>query len=247
MKTLLALFAALISLTTLAQGVPDWDIIEGKVKDPASQYYYPTLMARYKNSDTTLTQSDYYYLYYGYSLEKEYKPLLKTNYSDSLSMIFASRLTPQGDEMQRIVRYCNAILSVEPFNLRDLNVLAFAYQNLGQKELAAQQMHKVAMLVEAIKSTGDGLTEDKPWWIIYKESAEDILNIMEAEPGRRIIINNQVEFIACRKTPSKQTKGYYFNYSEIYKRKPDYLEEAGRPKRKLEVNPDKSKKYELAQ
>lgn len=245
MKLLLAITTLFFTLSSYSQGVPDYDLIENRIKDPLSQYYYPKLMDRYRGSDTTLTESDYYYLYYGYSSQSDYKPLLKTNYADSLDRIFASRVAVTGDVFSKIERYCNAILLIEPFSLRVLNVLAFAYQNMGYRDKAALQMFKVEMLVRAIKSTGTGLTEESPWWITYRESAEDLLNLMDAEPGRQIIITSQIEFVSCSKTTDKRIKGYYFNYSEIYRRAADYLKDADKPKRKLEINPIKPKKYEL--
>lgn len=243
------LFLLLISLfsvvSSVAQTAPDMDRVVSEITNTGSQYYYPRLMARYQKNDTTLTLTDYHYLYYGYPEQPDYRPLLSTNYVDSLSMVFSSRKIATGDEFSKIERYCKAILSVEPFNLRDINVLAYAYQHIGYKDKAAEQMYKLKKIAQTIRATGTGLTQESPWWIIYQDHAPDLLNLMDAEPSRCLIVNSTIEFYSCAKTPEKKIKGYYFNYSEIYKRKPTYLEGIDKPKRKLNIKPKTNEKYEL--
>lgn len=245
MRVIFSLIAIFAALNTFSQNAPDFDKIDYEITNPSSQYYYPNLMARYQRNDTTLTQDDYYHLYFGYPTQENYRPLAKTNYVDSLNMIFSSRRAATGDEFSKIERYCKAILSVEPFNLRDINMLAYSYQEIGYVDKAIEQMYKLNKIANVIKSTGNGLTEKTPWWVIYQEHAEDILNLMNAEPGRTLIMSKEVEFIACGKTPEKQIKGYYFNYSEVYKGNPDYLKELSKPKRKLDIKPKTNDKYEL--
>lgn len=250
--TFLLLATLLLILSVNAQEnkqykIPNFELIEQDIANPSSPYYYPALMDRYARNDTTMTFDDFYHLYYGYPTQENYKPLVETNYVDSINMIFSARTLPRGDEFTRIIKYCKAILSVEPFNLRDLNVLAYAYQSAGLKKEAAVEMFKLRMIEQVIKSTGEGLTEQSPWWIIYKNHAEDLMNLMSMEPGRVIIMSSSVEFIASKKSNDKKIKGYYFNYSEIYKRKPDYIKDADKTKRRLDINPNKpATKYELS-
>lgn len=245
MKLLFSLCALFVVVGASAQQVPDFEKIASETTNPGSEFYYPRLMERYQKNDTTLTEQQYYYLYYGYPEHDNYRPLVKTNYADSLSMVFSNRRAATGDEFSKIERYCKAILTVEPFNLRDINVLAYAYQHIGYKDKAKEQMYKLDILTKVIKSTGTGLTEESPWWITYQEHAEDLLNLMDANPGRCIITSSTIEFFQCANTPEKKIKGYYFNYSEIYKRKPDYLKEATKQKRKLNIKPKTNDKYEL--
>lgn len=253
MKYLFLLFATLILTMNLnAQEkkqykVPDFELIEQEISSAASKYYYPALMDRYSRNDTTLTFDDFYYLYYGYTFQPNYKPLVETNYVDSINMIFSARTAARGDEFTRIIKYCKAILSVEPFNLRDINVLAYAYQSAGYKNEAADQLFKLRMVEQVIKSTGEGYSESSPWWIIYRNHAEDIMNMMKMEPGRVIIMSSSVEFIACKNASKTKIKGCYFNYSELYKRKPDYIQDADKPKRHIDINPNRpATKYELS-
>lgn len=223
---------------------PDYDSIAASVSDPTSTYYYPMLFNRYERGDTTLTVEDFRHLYYGYPTQSTYRPLLANPLSDSLLYTFGRKTNPTPEEFRRMERYARGVLADEPFSLRDLNVLAFIYQKLDEPELAARQMFKIKMIMEAIKSTGTGLSEKSPWYIIYMKDAEDVLSLLRASFTRLIIITRQVEFAPVSNMPTKGLKGFYFNFSEVYKRRPDYLDEV-KVKRKFEINPRYNPKSKL--
>lgn len=215
-------------------GAPDYEQIFQEVADANSGRYYPDLLRRYQLGDTTLTLEDFRYLYYGYPEQAGYKPLMQSAYADSLERAFSRKTSPTSEDYRRIVRYAGNILQEEPFSMRDMNVLAFAYQMLEEPELAARQMRKIQGVLDAIMSTGEGLKEESPWYITYVRDGEDVLNILRARYTRMLIISSTVGFIPVSNMPDKKQKGYYFDYSQVYKRRPDYLKGV---KRKLQVNP----------
>lgn len=240
-KKLVLSLVALCSLTLsgMAQA-PDYTAIKDSTEDISSRFYYPLLMDRYRLADTTLTSEDYRYLYYGYPESANYRPLLQNSYSDSLSMAFGTRTAPTAQTYYRVIRLCKVILEQEPFNLRDMNALAFAYSQLGDTLQALKTMRQIEMVVGAIKSTGSGESEQSPWYITYYNHAEDILNMMEVAYRRPIILTRTIEMFPVDKMAQKmKVKGYYFDFAPIYFKRPDYLEDPDvkTPKRKLEFNP----------
>lgn len=225
------------TLVSAAQ-TPDYKAIKDSINNTHSQYYYPLLMGRYQLADTTLTASDYHYLYYGYPEMDLYRPLLQNSYTDSLSMAFGTRATPSMHTYERIIFLCKGILQQEPFNLRDMNALAFAYSQIGDTVMAQKVMRQIEMVIKTIKNSGTGLTEQSPWYITYYNHAEDIMNLLGASFRRPIIMTRTVEFFPIEKVlGNKKMKGYYFDFAPVYFRRPDYLDEVDKPKRKLEVNP----------
>lgn len=222
---------------SLTVSAPDYEKIAAEVADMASPYYYPRLMGRYEKGDTTLTLDDFRHLYYGYPEQPGYKPLLCSPYADSLDRAFGKKTRLEADDYRRVAGFAREILKEEPFSMRDLNVLAFAYQMLDEPERAAVQMFKIRGIMEAIRSTGTGLKEESPWYVIYMRDAEDVLNLIGARFTKFIILTRSVEYAPVYNMPDKKNKGYYFDYSEVYKRRPDYLDELPKQKRKFEVNP----------
>ncbi|MEG1371942.1 MAG: DUF4919 domain-containing protein [Mucinivorans sp.] len=236
----LTLALSVFTLSGVAQS-PDYNAIRDTVSNSSSKYYYPLLIGRYRLSDTTLTASDYHYLYYGYPEQGAYRPLLINSFSDSLSMAFGTRVTPTAETFYRIIHLCKVILEQEPFNLRDLNALAFAYSQLGDTAKASRVLRQMDMIVATIKASGSGKTEQSPWYISYYNHAEDILNLMNVPTRRPIILSREVELFPVdrTKTSDRSVKGYYFNFAPIYFHRPDYFEDPDviKPKRKMEINP----------
>lgn len=246
-KLFLSLLGAMFFLPLFAQNEaeensrkiyvkPDYDRIALEIADPTSPYYYPVLYDRYRKGDTTLTVNDFRYLYYGYPEQDNYRPLLYNTYADSLDRVFRRRIEPTPEDYRRVVYYAEKILQEQPFSMRDLNALAFAYQKLDEPELAARQFFKLRGVYDAIRTTGDGLSEKNPMFIVYLKDWEDVLNLMNARFTRSVVVSSTVLYVAVSNMPVKRNKGYYFDYGEVYKRKPDYLEDI-KKQRKLEINP----------
>ena len=74
-SVVLAAMLSLSAVVTQAQTAPDNKDIFEQTLNSESPYYYPTLMMRYLAEDTTLSEKDYYYLYYGYAYSDQYSPL----------------------------------------------------------------------------------------------------------------------------------------------------------------------------
>lgn len=225
------------TVDSLRSEAPRYEVIWAETANPASPYYYPTLMSRYERGDTTLTLEDFRHLYYGYPEQPGYKPLLNSPYADSLQNIFGQKTALEADDYRRMVEFAWALLREEPFSMRDLNVLAFAYQMLDEPERAEAQMFKIQGIYAAIRSTGSGLREESPWYVIYMRDAEDVLNLLGAQYNKFIVLSRTVEYAPVYNMPNKRDKGYYFDYSEVYRRRPDYLDAVPKPKRRMEVNP----------
>lgn len=221
--------------STKAQQAPDMVAIKDSIANPASRFYYPDLMARYQQMDSTLTLDDYHYLYYGYGEQVSYMPLIDNTAETELSQLLSGRSTPKVEHYFRAIALCKAILEIEPFNLRDINALSFIYTQIGHTDKSEQLIKRLRMIAQTIMATGTGLKEESPWWIIYFDHATDLLNMYNFAQQQPIIVSRTVEFIPVSNMAQKGDKGYYFNFSEIYARKPDYLEGVQKPKRKMNL------------
>ncbi len=229
------------------QTPPDMEAIRNSVSDPASPYYYDRLFQRYEAMDTTLNFEEYYHLYYGYAEQVQYMPLLDNSARKELETIMSGRVNPTKEDYVKAIDLATAILRVEPFNMRDINALAYLYAITGREQIAQRLMARVNIIAEVITSTGTGLTGDEAWWITYFAHAQDIINLRGlTQQGVPIVLSATVEFIPTAKQQGKPDKGYYFNYSIIYEREPDYLENFDNPKREMNFNPmENTPRYKL--
>lgn len=234
-----ASFCTVLARQPLTKGAGvDWAKVEMEVSNSISPYYYPSLMERYAVGDTSLTFDDYYHLYYGFPSQPAYKPLMPNTTSDSLLNLFSRRTSPTYDTYEKAAILATDILAREPFNLRDINVLAYVLNKLGRSEAAAREMRKITMLDKVIRSTGSGLTKESPWFIIHLSHADDMVALMNLNLAKTIVVDAEVEFLQVQFMPDelRQYKGFYFNFAEVYRRRPDYLDNVPKPKRRMEIN-----------
>lgn len=215
--------------------VPDNEAVERAVIDPQSPYYYPNLRLRYEQGDTTLTAEDYHYLYYGFAFQPEYRPLEPNRAADSVTMVIerarGTEFTP--GQLQELITYSRRALEREPFSLRHLNYLSYAYGEAGDTLKAVEYAYKTQGVLNTIQASGTGLTEDSPWHVLFKDDPVDIINAMDLGHSRRIVVSRSVEYVSLLVRDGR-TKGYYFDYSRLYWKKP---EERYKTRRRMEVNP----------
>lgn len=225
MKRLLIAFMLIVPFIALAK-IPDEEDIKRKIFDPESKYYYTNLMMRYNNLER-LNDEEYHYLYYGYAYHELYKPTASNPSADELYASLAGLNTENPDQQQveEILTYCNRALEHDPFNPTMLNLLVFAYGTLGDKAKEQAYFYHLQGIMETIKTSGDGRSEKYPMHILMFSHAIDVVTSMGLETRRPRIISRTVEIVPLavpHEVPDgKKIRGYYFDYSRIYRNRPD--------------------------
>ena len=131
-SVVLAAMLSLSAVVTQAQTAPDNKDIFEQTLNSESPYYYPTLMMRYLAGDTTLSEKDYYYLYYGYAYSDQYSPLAPIPSEDqTLMALEAANASPTEANMREIIKYATETLKHDPFSPSNLNFLVYAYGAIG--------------------------------------------------------------------------------------------------------------------
>lgn len=223
MKKLLILLLALPIMATAKTPVND-DVF-AQISNAESRFYYPNLMLRYATVGQTLTAEDYHYLYYGYAYQEDYKPLDSNEALDKLYMIAAVIDTdfPKTEDMERMIAAGTEALKRDPFSPKVLNLMAFAYGALGDKANEKSYYDRTNGIIEAIASSGDGLSEKTPKHILMFDHAIDVLSAQDFNSTKGRIISRTVEFVpllAPQTINGKKVKGFYFDYSRVYWNKP---------------------------
>ena len=177
------MFAGVLSAAaqqdTVRTQAPDNDAILRETINSASPYYYPTLFTRYLTGDTTLTDTDYRYLYYGFVWRPEYKPFETPAARDKILQIL------EADSLNERINY-----------------------------------YRLQGVLNAIKSSGTGLSEESPWHIIYFSHVRDFLASENIICGKERVISRTVAYTPLL-VKEKGVKGYYFDFGRIYWQRPD--------------------------
>lgn len=222
------LLVVALPVATMAQEddkvrVPDEEDILRQTLSTSSPYYYTNLLLKYHNGSEKLTADEYFYLYYGYLYQEDYRPFSKNEALDEMLMLMSSIDTskPSVSQLEAIIERGVEALDIDPFNPKVLNILAFAYGALGDSRREQLYYDHLNNILATIESTGTGLKEGSPWHVLMFSHAYDLLAAKGYQYGEGKIISRTVEFVPVVKRASEKTKGFYFDYSRVYRNKPD--------------------------
>ena len=203
--------------------VPYEEDILKQTLSTSSPYYYTNLMLKYKLGTEEMTDMEYYYLYYGYVYQESYRPFADNKALDEMMNVMSgiNPSHPTVAQLEAVIELATASMEIDPFNPKVLNILAFAYGALDDPQREQQYYNHLNGILRAIELSGTGLKEESPWHILMFSHAYDLLaaegyNYLEAR-----IISRSVEYIPLKAKMADGTKGFYFDYSRIYSRKPD--------------------------
>jgi hypothetical protein len=218
MKKLLLIFSSLICCYALAQKPkiekPDYKRIFSATTDKDSKSFYPVLLDRYNKFDTSLTNEEFRLLYFGFLFQAEYSPYPNSVYNDSLGKVFKKESLSYTD-YETLIKYEKLVLKEFPFNLRDLNVLANSYQNIGDIDTASFIAFRLTKLIHTILSTGNGEKEKTAWHVISVGNEYDILSILGYEfGGEQFLTKKGCDFLKVSKNKDGK-KGFYFDVNKL--------------------------------
>ncbi len=224
--TLAVVTIVALSMFRVGAAVPIEDDVIRKTTNSTSENYLPNLMLRFMEGDTTLTKSNYHYLYYGYAYSEDYKPLATNPYMDKF-LLLASSLdadNPDPITLRDLIMTGRDALKSDPFNLKVWNMIAYGYGALGDRVRERDAYNKVERIIETIKASGDGLKERSPRHILMFDHALDLMAADNLLHGKAMVISRTVEyvpFISPQMIAGEKVKGLYYDFGRVYWNKPD--------------------------
>lgn len=201
-----------------ALGKPDLEAIRAASIDEHSQFYYPTLVRAFLRNDTTMTNVEYQYLYYGTLFQEDFDPYrkpLNPEQLEALAPVLAkSELTPA--ERQSVLDYAVEAVENDPMSLRQINNRIFAYEQKGSLNLAKIWQNKLNHLLLVIAASGTGADKDNAWIVVAPQHEYDFLNLKGIKATQHRFEPPYYDYIEVEHA-DKQAAGYYFNIEELLK------------------------------
>ena len=219
MKQVLLVLTLLFSLSSLhAQEfnftAPNYDLIATTISDSTSSYYYPKLYSRLLQYDTTLNVEEYKILYFGYTLQPEYEPYWRSPYEDKLAKYYQMETLNEHDQ-DSLVFYALKSISINPFDLRQLNSLAYAYHLKGDEETSSKISQRFQGIIAAIVTSGDGLTCQSAFHVISTGHEYVILDMFQLQFVSQLLTADFCDLLRVKKD-QRGIDGIYFNIRRIW-------------------------------
>jgi len=209
------------SIETPASEAPNYQQIRPQISSSRSTSYYPLLMERYIQCDSTITLEDYRNLYFGFALQEDYIPYQKENASAlEVRAQLAEKHAVIEDYSTALAKAKEALLD-NPFDLPALSVIPICYHQMGDTENFHLWDLKLHGILDAIGSSGDGESPETAFHVINIEHEYEILNRLGLELERVEVVNSETDFVRI-KSNNDTIPGIYFNFgacSRVYNHK----------------------------
>ena len=197
---------------------PDFVTIKSVTLNPESQYYYPKLLKAFLSNDTTMTQEDYHYLYYGSMFQEDYNPYRPNPFAEELKAtepLYFRHGTLSRSEKTQIQKLAEKSLSNNPLNLRQLSYIVYAYEESGKQNLAKIWRNKLDNLLLTISYSGTGADREHAFVIVDPAHEFDFFNLSGATVEEQIFEEPYYERVTIRLPGSTDTKQYWFDLHHI--------------------------------
>ncbi|WP_426484428.1 DUF4919 domain-containing protein [Flavobacterium sp. 2] len=191
---------------------PDYKQIEKEIQDKKSVFYYPKLMDRLAKNDTLMTQDDFRYLYFGYVFQPKYNAFWRSPDEIKLREYYNKEKLETAD-YNEIIKLANHTLTDFPFDLKQLNYLAYIYHLKGDDEAAKITSYKFHNIMNAILSSGDGKKCETGFHVLLVEHEYVMLNLFELESKGQSLVGN-CDYLSFEKG-KYNVDGVYFNIEKM--------------------------------
>ena len=224
-KRTLILLLLLIGITksisqTNSFKAPDYKEIKKEIQKSDSKFNYKKQLQRLQDCDTTLTNEEYRYLYYGYSFQPEYNPYSRSADEEALSKYYKSEKIEDKDYPE-IIRLASHSISKDPFDLRQMNFLAYIYHLSGDEVMAKKVSAKFQGIFQAILSSGDGKTCETGFHVLTVGHEYVFLNVFELQSVSQSLVDH-CDYLAFEKGKYK-ADGIYFDITVMQEKEMEVI------------------------
>jgi hypothetical protein len=175
--------------------------IKKETRKKKSTFYYPVLFERYVKLDTSLTTEEFRYLYYGYTFQQTYLPYGTPELQDSL-LGYLSRPDLMRAEYEVAARIGGELLKDSPFRLRETFITAVSFEMAGNLRMSNAYFNFYEKQVDAIMSTGDGLSTKTAFVVIYVQDEYEIIEVLGFKfGGNQYLLTGNFDMLELQENP----------------------------------------------
>jgi hypothetical protein len=211
MKTKVFSIALLLFISCSAFGqkvlTVDFDSVKVKISDQSSAYYYPDLIKRFVDGDTTLTSDDYFYIYYGTAFAENYNPYGTSDNEEKFYEFYNER------KYKKAIPFGEKVLKENPVNLTMSFKMLVCHHVLGDSAGMKKYVLRHLNLQNVIFNSGDGNSIETAYVVLNVSDEYNLLFSMERKSIRQALVGDTdvLTTIFEDEKSDKNTKDIYFN------------------------------------
>lgn len=185
---------------------PDYELIGSLIKSKTSNFYYPKLVERFIDADTSLTKDELRCLYYGKVYQDDYAP-------NKLSLTMEYNEARNKRNLNLMYKAAQKQLEFDPVNLLYNLNMSFVCSKLFKKnsDECTKAARRVTMLTDAILSTGTGRSINDAIYVLRVDDEYAILYVLDLERcGHSTILKDDLFY------DKMELRKNRLNFKEIY-------------------------------
>ncbi len=194
---------------------PDFEKILERTKVENDPLFYSKLVDRFVKSDSDLTESEVLAMLIGFTHHSNYQPF--ENLEEQRKMYELNRL----GKYQESIDVGRKFLANHPFNIKAHWEMAFSFQKLNEIDSSQHHVQMAQMILDAMKSTGDGLTKETAIFALSPNDGNDFVEaFLKAKIGTKGSDSDKkgnTLYVTQAKLPSGESVYYYFNVQHASK------------------------------
>lgn len=211
-------------------GRPDLEAIEKASTDENSEYYYPRLHKMFMANDTTMTDEQFQYFYYGTFFQEDYDPYRESpnpRLLQELQSVYTKQNRTRSDR-NKMADYATQALDDNPVDLRQLTNRIYVFEQNGKYDLARIWQYKLNHLLLVIARSGTGTDMENARIVVYPQHEYDFLNLSGLTAVKQEFVPPGFDYIMTQSAGGGENSGYYFDIRELlnqyFRKHPSELE-----------------------
>lgn len=160
----------------------DFDLIKSQVKDSTSSFYYPVLIQRFLQFDTTLTEQEFCYIYYGNVFADYYDPYGTGENEEKFLEIY------EQEKFLEAIPFGEKTLIENPVNLKILLKMLTCYYSLADSTTTKKYANLYFGLLDEIFKSGDGKSIETAYVVNKVNDEYQMLFVLNLQCNGQVLL-----------------------------------------------------------
>jgi hypothetical protein len=210
MKVILLVLSSIIYCNAFSQTALHVDIqkIEEQTKDITSANYYPTLLNRFIEADTTLSNKQLHFIYYGKFSQSFYRPY------DPVEGQVDMYTSIEQKEFNAALIYGKRAFDLDPLDLKTLFGLSLCHHYLNNEKEMNKFLWCYYSLISVILESGNGNSIENAMVVMSVSDEQEIINSLHKKIKKQKFLQETTDLVYLEKSQDKSLnflKKLYFN------------------------------------
>lgn len=193
----------------------DFNYVKEETTKKNSDNYYEKLLDRYNKYDTTFTEEEYMFLYYGFTFRPEYNPYGISKEEEKFFDAY------HAGNYKKAIPLGQSVLAKNPVHLNILFKMAVCYYALNEVDMFKFYISIYKGLLSAVYRSGDGMSIETAWVVNSVSDEYEILRNLKLSMVSQTLLEGPTDMFSLdteNQEYDPPVEKLYFNVAKPFER-----------------------------